>query len=412
MNRRCVITGMGVISPVGNNVNDFWNNLKNGVNGIDFITKIDTTEHKGKVAAEVKNFNPEDFVSKKEIKRNDMYCLYALAASQEAYDMSGLKMEEENPLRVGVIVGSGIGGLKTIEEQVIKFNEKGPSKVSPLFVPMSISNMAAGTISIRYGTKGISSTIVTACATGTHSIGEAFRYIKHGYLDACFAGGSEAPITNMGVAGFSNLNALTLSNDPQRASIPFDKERNGFVVGEGSGIVMLEELEHAKKRGAKIYGEVVGYGATSDAYHITAPALDGMGAANAMMLAIEEAGIKPCDVSYINAHGTSTPPNDSSETFAIKKVFGDDAYKVVISSTKSMTGHLLGAAGAIEAITCIKAAEDNFVPPTINYKVKDEECDLDYVPNKGRSMDVKYAISNSFGFGGHNAVLCFKKWEE
>lgn len=411
MRRRCVITGMGAVTPCGNTVDEFWNNIKNGVSGIDFITKFDTTDYKVKVAGEVKNFDPELYVTKKDVKRNDMYSIYAIAAAQQAYDMSGIKEDEIDHDRFGVMLGSGIGGLMTINEQIEKLTLKGPSKVSPLFIPMSISNMAAGNISIRFKANGISENIVSACATGTSSIGEAFLKIRDGYQDIMLAGGAEASITPIGVAGFTNLTALSQNPDPKKASRPFDKNRDGFVMGDGAGVLMLEEMEHALKRGAKIYGEIVGFGSSSDAYHITAPCPDGSGAAKAIKYALEDAGITAGDVDYINAHGTSTHANDSGETAAIKLAFGDKAKKVAISSTKSMTGHLLGAAGAIEAIACVKATEENFVPPTVNYETPDEECDLDYVPNEGRSMNVKYALSNSLGFGGHNAVLCFKKWE-
>lgn len=411
MERRCVITGLGVVSPVGNTVDEFWNSIKNGVSGIDFITKFDTTDYKVKIAGEVKNFNPEEYVSKKDVKRNDMYSIYAVAASTQAVENSGLNLDEIDHDRFGAIIGSGIGGLMTIQEQVTKLAEKGPSKVSPLFIPMAISNMAAGNVAIKFGAKGVCENIVTACATGTNCIGEAFRNIKYGYNDIILAGGAEASISPIGVAGFTNLTALSTNPDPAKACRPFDKNRDGFVMGDGSGIVVLEELEHALKRGAKIYAEVVGYGANCDAYHITAPCPDGSGAAKAMKLAMDEAGIKAEDVDYINAHGTSTPANDSGETAAIKLAFGDSAKNVAVSSTKSMTGHLLGAAGAIEAIVCAKALEEGFIPPTINYETPDEACDLDYVPNVGRKADIKYALSNSLGFGGHNGVLCLKKWE-
>lgn len=411
MKRRCVITGMGAVTPCGNTVDEFWNNIKNGVSGIDYITKFYTEGFKVKIAGEVKNFDAELYVSKKEVKRNDLYSLYAVAAAQQAYDMSGLKEEDIDSDRFGVMVGSGIGGLMTINEQIEKLVEKGPSKVSPLFIPMAISNMAAGNISIRFKAQGISENIVSACATGTSSIGEAYLKIADGYQDIMIAGGAEASITPIGVAGFTNLTALSTNPDPKTASRPFDKNRDGFVMGDGAGMLILEEMEHALKRGAKIYGEIVGYGSSSDAYHITAPCPDGSGAAKAIKYALEEAGIKPEDVDYINAHGTSTPANDGGETAAIKLALGEYANKVAISSSKSMTGHLLGAAGAIEAIVCVKAIEENFAPPTINYETPDEACDLDYVPNVGRSMEIKYALSNSLGFGGHNAVLCFKKWE-
>lgn len=412
MERRCVITGMGAITPLGNDTASFWDGLKNGKNGIGYITKFDTTDYKVKIAGEVKDFNAELYVSKKETKRNDLYSIYAVAAATQAVEESGLNLEEIDHDRFGVIIGSGIGGLQTIQEQVTKLCEKGPSKVSPLFIPMAIGNMAAGNVAIKFGAKGICENIVTACATGTNCIGEAFRAIKHGYNDIILAGGTEASITGIGVAGFTNLTALSTNSEPSKASRPFDKNRDGFVMGEGSGVLVLEELEHALKRGAKIYGEVVGYGANCDAYHITSPCPDGSGAAKAMKLAMAEAGITPKEVGYVNAHGTSTHANDSGETMAIKLALGDCAKTTAVSSTKSMTGHLLGAAGAIEAIACVKALEEGFIPPTINYETPDEECDLDYVPNTGRKADIKYALSNSLGFGGHNGVLCFKKWED
>ncbi|HIT73846.1 MAG TPA: beta-ketoacyl-ACP synthase II [Candidatus Fimicola cottocaccae] len=411
MDRRVVITGMGAITPVGNNVDDFWNSIKNGVSGIDFIKSFDTTDFKVKIAAEVKDFDPTLYVQKKELKRNDLVSIYGIAAATQAVEDSKLNLDEIDKDRFGVIVGSGIGGMITIQEQVGKLFTKGPSKVSPLFIPMAIGNMVAGNIAIKFGAKGVCENIVTACATGTNCIGDAFRSIKHGYSDIIIAGGAEAAISEIGVAGFTNLTALSTNPDPKKACRPFDKNRDGFVMGDGSGVVILEELEHALKRGAKIYGEVVGYGATGDAYHMTAPSPDGSGAGKAMKLAMEEAGIKPSDVSYINAHGTSTPANETSEIKAINYALGDEAPNVPVSSTKSMTGHLLGAAGAIEAIACIKALEDGFIPPTLNVDEKDESCNFDCVPYVGRSADLKYALSNSLGFGGHNAVLCFKKWE-
>lgn len=411
MDRRVVITGMGAITPVGNNVDDFWNSIKNGVSGIDFIKSFDTTDFKVKIAAEVKDFDPTLYVQKKELKRNDLVSIYGIAAATQAVEDSKLNLDEIDKDRFGVIVGSGIGGMITIQEQVGKLFAKGPSKVSPLFIPMAIGNMVAGNIAIKFGAKGVCENIVTACATGTNCIGDAFRSIKHGYSDVIIAGGAEAAISEIGVAGFTNLTALSTNPDPKKACRPFDKNRDGFVMGDGSGVVILEELEHALKRGAKIYGEVVGYGATGDAYHMTAPSPDGSGAGKAMKLAMEEAGIKPSDVSYINAHGTSTPANETSEIKAINYALGDEAPNVPVSSTKSMTGHLLGAAGAIEAIACIKALEDGFIPPTLNVDEKDENCNFDCVPYVGRSADLKYALSNSLGFGGHNAVLCFKKWE-
>ena len=411
MERRVVITGMGAVTPLGNTVKSYWDGLKNGVCGIDYITKFDTTNFKVKIAGEIKEFNPELYMQKKELKRNDLYSVYAIAAAMQAFENSGLDMEKENADKIGVIVGSGIGGLGTIQDNVTKMWEKGPGKVAPLFIPMAISNMAAGNIAVRLGAKGLCQNIVTACASGTNCIGDAFRNIKHGYLDMCITGGAEGSITEIGIAGFTNLKALSTSDDPKDACKPFDKNRNGFIMGDGAGILILEELEHAKERGAFIYGEIVGYGATGDAYHMTSPHPEGEGAAKAMRLAMEEAGVNASQIGYINAHGTSTGPNDTGETKAIKLAFGDAAYKTPVSSTKSMTGHLLGAAGAIEAIACVKALEEGFIPPTINYKERDEECDLDYVPNTGRKAKIQYALSNSLGFGGHNAVICLKKWE-
>lgn len=412
MERRCVITGLGAVTPLGNTVEEYWSGLKNGVCGIDYIKKFDTTDYKVKIAAEIKDFDPEQYMTKKDVKRNDLFAIYALAAGMQAFEDSKLDMEKEDADRIGVIVGSGVGGLMTMEEQVKRLTDKGPSRVSPLFITMTIGNMAAGNIAIRVGAKGVCEDIVTACATGTNAIGTAFRNIKHGYLDACIAGGAEGAICGIGVAGFTNLTALSTEEDPKKACRPFDKERNGFVMGDGSGILVLEELEHALARGAKIYGEVVGYGATADAYHVTLPEPTGEGAAKAMKFAMQEAGITPEQVGYINAHGTSTHANDVGETKAIKLAMGEECAKnIPISSTKSMTGHLLGAAGAIEAIACVKALEEGFLPPTINYHTPDEECDLDYIPNVGReAKEAEYALSNSLGFGGHNGVLCFKKW--
>ena len=414
MERRCVITGLGAVTPLGNTVEEYWNGLKNGVCGIDYIKKFDTTDYKVKIAAEIKDFDSEQYMTKKDVKRNDLFAIYALAAGMQAFEDSKLDMEKEDADRIGVIVGSGVGGLMTMEEQVKRLTDKGPSRVSPLFITMTIGNMAAGNIAIRVGAKGVCEDIVTACATGTNAIGTAFRNIKHGYLDACIAGGAEGAICGIGVAGFTNLTALSTEEDPKKACRPFDKERNGFVMGDGSGILVLEELEHALARGAKIYGEVVGYGATADAYHVTLPEPTGEGAAKAMKFAMQEAGITPEQVGYINAHGTSTHANDVGETKAIKLAMGEECAKnIPISSTKSMTGHLLGAAGAIEAIACVKALEEGFLPPTINYHTPDEECDLDYIPNEGRVVpEAQYALSNSLGFGGHNGVLCFKKWDE
>ena len=411
MEKRVVITGMGAITPIGNCVDEFWKGIKEGKCGIDEITYFDTSNFKVKLAAEVKGYNPEEYFARREAKRTDKFTQYAMVASREAWKDSGLEQEKENMERVGIILGSGIGGIETMEGNIEKYAEKGPDRVSPMYIPMSVVNMAAGNVAIDLGIKGESICIVTACATSTHCIGEAFRNIKHGYSDIMLAGGTEAGITPTAIAGFMNMKALSQSTDKMRASIPFDKERSGFVMGEGAGVIILEELEHAKKRGAKIYAEVVGYGATSDAYHITSPAPNGEGGARAMKLAMEEAGVKPEEITYINAHGTSTHLNDSFETAAIKTALGDASKNVMVSSTKSNTAHCLGAAGVIETIVCAKAVEDSFVPPTINYKVKDEECDLDVVPNDGRNVEIKYAMSNSLGFGGHNSTILIKKYE-
>lgn len=410
MKKRVVITGLGAVAPLGNDVESFWQGIKAGKNGIGSITAFDTTGFKSTLAAEVKDFEPEKLLDRKEAKRMDRYCQMAMVAAEEAYQDAGLDTADLDRDRFGVIVGSGIGGLLTIEEQHSRLLEKGPGRVSPFFIPMSISNMAAGNIAIKLNARGICTCIVTACATGTHSLGESFHKIRNGEADVIIAGGAEAPITPLAVAGFISMTALSNSADPLRASIPFDKDRDGFVMGEGAGILVLESLEHARQRNAKIYGEVVGYGATCDAYHMTSPAPGGEGGARAMKLALEDAGIEPHEVSYINAHGTGTPYNDKFETEAIQSVFGEDACKIPVSSTKSMTGHLLGAAGAIEAIICVKATQEDFVPATIGYRVKDEECDLDYVPNTGKRQRVNYALSNSLGFGGHNATLIIKKW--
>lgn len=412
MSTRVVVTGLGAVTPVGNSVEAFWNSIKNGVCGIDYIKGFDTEGFKAKLAAEVKDFVPENYIEKKEAKRMDRYCQFAMASAKQAVEDAKLDIENIVHERFGVVVGSGIGGISTLEKEDKTLMAKGPNRIPPLFIPMLISNMAAGNIAIKYGAKGVCTNIVTACATGTNCIGEAFHYIKNGLADIIIAGGAEASITPLAVAGFINLTALSKSEDPKRASIPFDAEREGFIMGEGSGILILESLEHAQKRGAKIYAEVVGYGSTCDAYHMTGTAPDGEGGARAMKMAIDEAQINPAQVSYINAHGTGTPVNDKSETAGIKTVFGENAYKVPVSSTKSMTGHLLGAAGAIEAIVCVKAIQEGFIPPTIGYEKADPECDLDCVPNVGRSTEVNYAMSNSFGFGGHNAVILLKKWSE
>ena len=411
MERRVVITGLGAITPIGNNAAEFWKSIKEGKCGIDEITHFDTTNYKVKLAAEVKGYNPEDYFDKRSAKRLDKFSQYAIVAAREAWNDSKLDKEKENMEKIGVILGSGIGGLETIEKEVSALVQKGPDRVSPMFIPMTIGNMAAGNVAIDLGTKGESISMVTACASGTHCIGESFRMIKYGYQDVVIAGGTEASITPIGIAGFTNIKALSQATDKNRASIPFDKERSGFVMGEGAGIVILEELEHALKRNAKIYAEVVGYGATSDAYHITSPAPGGEGGARAMKIAMEEAKANPEDITYINAHGTSTHLNDSCETEAIKAALEDASNKVMVSSTKGNTGHLLGAAGGVEAVVCAKAVEEGFVPATINYKVPDEECNLDVVPNEGRNVDVKYAMSNSLGFGGHNASILLKKYE-
>ena len=411
MERRVVITGLGAITPIGNNTKEFWKGIKEGKCGIDEITHFDTTNFKVKLAAEVKGYNPEEYFDRKAAKRLDTFSQFAIIAAKEAWEDSKLDREKENMERVGVILGSGIGGLETMEKEMTNIHEKGPDRVSPMFIPMNIANMAAGNVAIELGAKGESISMVTACASGTHCIGESFRMIKNGYQDIVISGGTEAAITPIGIAGFTNIKALSQATDKNRASIPFDKERSGFVMGEGAGIVILEELEHAIKRNAKIYAEIVGYGATSDAYHITSPAPGGEGGARAMKIAMEEANVRPEEITYINAHGTSTHLNDSCETEAIKTALGEASKKVMVSSTKGHTGHLLGAAGGVEAVACAKAIEEGFVPATINYKVSDEECDLDIVPNEGRNIEIKYAMSNSLGFGGHNATILLKKYE-
>ncbi len=411
MERRVVVTGLGAITPIGNNVKDYWEGLKAGKCGIDTITAFDVTDFKVKLAAEVKNYNPEEYLDKRSARRLDRFTQFAIIAAREAMKDSGITKENTDMERVGTFIGSGIGGLDTIEKENRVCFEKGYDKISPMYIPMVISNMAAGNVAIDLGLRGESFSIATACASATHSIGEAYRAIKHGYQDVVFTGGTEASITKTGIAGFTNIKALSQAEDKNRASIPFDKERSGFVMGEGAGVIVLEELEHAKKRGAKIYAEICGYGASSDAYHITSPAPDGEGGARAMMNAIKDANIEETEIDYINAHGTSTHLNDLCETQAIKTALKEKAKTVMVSSTKGNTGHLLGAAGAVEAIACIKAIEDDFVPPTINYKVKDEECDLDVVPNVGRNIKINYAMSNSLGFGGHNSSIIFKRYE-
>ena len=411
MSRRVVVTGLGAITPIGNNVEEFWNGLKEKKVGIGPITYFDTADYKAKLAGEVKDFDPKQHMDPKAAKRMEKFCQFAVCAAKEAIEDAGLNMEQEDPFRVGVSVGSGIGSLQSVEREYSKMLQKGPNRVNPLLVPLMISNMASGNVSIQFGMKGKCINVVTACATGTHSIGEAFRTIQYGDADVMIAGGTEASITPIGVAGFTALTALSTSEDPMRASIPFDKDRNGFVMGEGAGIVVLESLEHAQARGAKIYAELAGYGATGDAYHITSPAEDGSGAAKAMEMAIADAGLKPEDVDYINAHGTSTHHNDLFETKAIKLALGEHAEKVKINSTKSMVGHLLGAAGGVEFITCVKSIEEGFVHATAGLQEEDPECDLDYTKGEGVSMNVNCALSNSLGFGGHNATLLVKKFE-
>ena len=409
--RRVVVTGMGAVTPLGLNVEEFWTGLKEGKTAFGEITKFDTTEYKVHLAAEVKGFQGKDYMDFKAAKRMELFCQYAVAAAKEALEQAGICMEKEDPYRVGCSIGSGIGSLQTIEREHKKLLEKGPARVNPLMVPLMISNMAAGNVSIQFGLKGKSINVVTACASGTHCIGEAFRTIQAGDADVMAAGGTEASITPVGIAGFSALTALSTSEDPKRCSIPFDKERDGFVMGEGAGVVILEELEHAKKRGAKILAEVVGYGATSDAYHITSPAEDGQGAARCMENAIREAGVELEKIEYINAHGTSTHHNDLFETRAIKSLFQEHAKSLKINSTKSMIGHLLGAAGAVEFIACVKEIEEGYLHQTAGYQMPDEECDLDYITEKGIETRVDYALSNSLGFGGHNASPLIKRFE-
>lgn len=412
MKRRVVVTGMGAVTPIGNTVDEFWKGIRAGVVGIGEITKFDTTDYKVKLAAEVKNFDVKERLNFKAARRMDTFSQFAVAAGKEAFEQSGLCMEKEDPFRVGVIVGSGIGSLQEAEKACDRIREKGPAKVNPLMVPLMISNMAAGNLAIQLGLKGKCTAVTTACATGTHAIGDAFRAIQYGDADVMLAGGTESAICPTAVAGFTALTALTTAADAKRASIPFDKDRSGFVIGEGAGVVVLEELEHAKRRGAKIYGEVAGYGATCDAYHITSPAEDGSGAAKAMELAMKEAGILPGDVDYINAHGTSTHHNDLFETRAIESAFGEAARKPVINSTKSMIGHLLGAAGAVELITCIKTIEEGWIHPIMGTQELDEKCTLNYALHTPVEREVNRAISNSLGFGGHNATLAVKKYME
>ncbi len=406
--KRVVITGMGCITPVGNDVDSFWNNIVAGNHGFGEITKFDASEMKVKLAAEVKDFQPESYIEKNEIKRTDLFSQYAIAAATQAMEESGI-FGKVDPDRLGVYISSGIGGMKTFETEAEKKVTRGPSRISPLFIPMMIANMAAALVAIMYNAQGPSLPVVTACATGTHSIGEAFRAIKHGYADAIIAGGAEASVTPLAMGGFTNMMALSTRTDPDNCSTPFDKRRDGFVMGEGAGVVVLEEYDHAVSRGANILAEIVGYGNTCDAYHITAPHPEAVGSTRMIQLALQEAGITPSETLYINPHGTSTPMNDKIETKAIKRALGEMAYKIPISSTKSMTGHMLGAAGGVEAIVAIKALQNNIAPPTIGYQEPDEDCDLDYVPNKARACKIETAMSLSLGFGGHNAGIVFKK---
>lgn len=410
--KRVVVTGMGAITPLGLNVEDFWGGIKEGKIGFGEITHFDSSEYKAHLAAEVKGFVGKEYMDFKAAKRMELFCQYAVAAAKEAIEQSGFDIESEDPFRVGCAVGSGIGSLQVIEREYEKCLKRGPNRMSPLMVPMMISNMAAGNVSIQFGLKGKNINVVTACATGTNCIGEAYRTIQFGDADIMVAGGTEAAVSPVGIGGFAALTALSTSTDPERCSIPFDKERDGFVMGEGAGIVVLEELEHAKARGANILAEVVGYGATADAYHITSPAEDGCGAAKAMELAVKESGAELNDITYINAHGTSTHHNDLFETRAIKNLFGEHAKEMKINSTKSMIGHLLGAAGAVEFITCVKTIQEGFVHKTVGYQVPDEECDLDYVTDAPVEMDVPYALSNSLGFGGHNASILVAKYNQ
>ncbi|MCG7331780.1 beta-ketoacyl-ACP synthase II [Salinicoccus roseus] len=410
--RRVVVTGIGALTPIGNSAPETWENALKGVNGIDKITRIDNSEYNVHVTGELKDFNVEDYMDKKEARRMDRFTQYAMVASDEAVKDSGIEITDDNRERIGVWIGSGIGGIQALEDGFKVLYERGPRRVSPFFVPMMIPDMASGQVSIKHGLKGPNGATVTACATGTNSIGEAFKFIERGQADAMVTGGTEAPITRMGVAGFQANKALSTSDDPNKASRPYSKDRDGFVIGEGAGIVMLEELEHAKARGAKIYGEVVGYGTTGDAHHITAPAEEGEGGARAMIEAMKDAGIDPNEIGYVNGHGTSTQYNDLFETIAIRNVFKDHAYNLLVNSTKSMTGHLLGGTGGMEAIITVLSLRDGKVHPTINLDNPDPECDLNYVTEGAVEADIRYAISNSFGFGGHNASLVFKKYEE
>lgn len=410
MSRRVVVTGLGAVTPIGNNVDDFWAAVKAGKIGFDHITKFDTTDYKCHIAAELKDFNPQDFMDRKAAKRMEPFSQYAVAAAKQAIDDSGLDIEKEDPYMVGCAIGSGVGSLQAMERETQKLYEKGPNRVNPLLVPLMICNMAAGNVSIQFGLKGKSINDVTACATGTNTIGEAYRSIQYGETDVMVAGGTEGSVCPIGIAGFTALTALSTVDDPTKCSLPFDKNRSGFVMGEGAGVVILEELEHAKARGAKIYAEVVGYGCSSDAYHITSPQEDGAGAARAMTNAMSDAGVTPADVKYINAHGTGTHHNDLFETRAIKLAFGDEAANLKINSTKSMIGHLLGAAGAVEFITCVKEIQDGFIHKTVGYETPDEEIDLNYCKDSYEEP-VEYALSNSLGFGGHNASILLKAYK-
>lgn len=410
MSRRVVVTGLGAVTPIGNNVDDFWASVKAGKIGFDHITKFDTTDYKCHIAAELKDFNPQNFMDRKAAKRMEPFSQYAVAAAKQAIDDSGLDIEKEDPYMVGCAIGSGVGSLQAMERETQKLYEKGPNRVNPLLVPLMICNMAAGNVSIQFGLKGKSINDVTACATGTNTIGEAYRSIQYGEADVMVAGGTEGSVCPIGIAGFTALTALSTVDDPAKCSLPFDKNRSGFVMGEGAGVVILEELEHAKARGAKIYAEVVGYGCSSDAYHITSPQEDGAGAARAMTNAMSDAGVTPADVKYINAHGTGTHHNDLFETRAIKLAFGDEAANLKINSTKSMIGHLLGAAGAVEFITCVKEIQDGFIHKTVGYETPDEEIDLNYCKDSYEEP-VEYALSNSLGFGGHNASILLKAYK-
>ncbi len=411
--KRVVVTGVGAVTPIGNDAKTFWSNIKAGVNGIDYVTQFDASEMKTKIAGEVKALDVNEFIDKKDARKMDRFTQLALIAASEAVKDSGLDMEKEDPWRVGCITGSGIGGIKTFEEQHTNYLEKGAGRVSPFFIPMMIGNIAPCQIAIKFNAKGVNENIITACASSTNALGTAFRHIQYGDNDVIIAGGCEATVAPTAFAGFCNMKAMSTNNDdPKHASKPFDLNRDGFVLSEGAAFLILEELEHAKARGANILCEMVGYGATDDAYHITSPIPGGEGGAKAMELAIKDAGVEPKDITYINAHGTSTKYNDLFETQAIKKVFGDSAYDVAVSSTKSMTGHMLGAAGAAEAVICAYAINDGYIPATINYETPDPECDLDIVPNEGRHQNVDYAMSNSLGFGGHNATVVFKKYAD